>query len=129
MLGATIGRTYVPQGLALDELTWFTAKDLTHIQRINAQADNGLFLYYNARRACASIVAAISGNGNPYHDYGYFDFTDPTEDKNSALGPSAASASSCRSWSSARALPQELPQLAGRGFDFAPAVRNTTTMR
>jgi hypothetical protein len=31
-------------------------------------------------------LTAITGNGNPYHDYGYFDFTDPSEDKNSALG-------------------------------------------
>lgn len=85
MFGATVGRTYVPQGLALDELTWFTAKDLTHIQRINAQTDNGLFLYYNARRVRVDLTA-ITGNGNPYHDYGYFDFTDPSEDKNSALG-------------------------------------------
>ena len=85
LLGAVLGRSYVPQGLALDELTWFTAKDLTHIQRINAQTDNGLFLYYNARRLRIDLVA-ITGNGNPYHDYGYFDFTDPSEDKNSAVG-------------------------------------------
>jgi len=89
MFGATIGRSYVPQGLALSELTWFTAKDLTHIQRINAQADNGVDFYYNAPRTRVDL-AVISGNGNPYHDYGYFDFTAPTEDKNSALGGVAA---------------------------------------
>lgn len=85
MFGAIVGRSYVPQGLGLDELTWFTAKDLTHIQRINAQADNGLTLYYNGPLVRVDL-AGISGNGNPYHDYGYFDFTDPPEDKNSALG-------------------------------------------
>ena len=84
-LGAIVGRNYVPQGFGLHELTWFTAKDMTHIQRINAQADSGLFLYYDTPRVHADLVA-ITGNGNPYHDYGYFDFTEPSEDKNSALG-------------------------------------------
>jgi hypothetical protein len=87
-LGATIGATTC-HSFALDELTWFTAKDMTHIQRINAQADNGLFLYYNTPRFRVD-VAAISGNGNPYHDYGYFDFTTPTADNNSALGAVAS---------------------------------------
>src|SRR5258707_951345 len=32
-MGIVLGRNYVPQGLSLDELVWFTAKDLTHIQR------------------------------------------------------------------------------------------------
>jgi hypothetical protein len=82
--GALIGRSYVPQGFGLDDVTWYTAKDLTHIQRINFQADNGVFLYMTDRRLSANLVA-VTGNANPYHDYGYFDFTDPTEDKNSAL--------------------------------------------
>ena len=84
-MGMVLGRNYVPQGLSLGDIVWFTAKDLTHIQRINAQADNGVTLYYNTPRLRVD-VAAITGNGNPYHDYGYFDFTDASEDKNSALG-------------------------------------------
>jgi len=84
-LGMLIGRLLVPQGWGLDESVWFTAKDMTHIQRINAQADNGLDLYYSARRARVDL-ALITGNGNPFHDYGYYGFTTPTEDKNSALG-------------------------------------------
>lgn len=83
--GALIGRSYVPQGFGVDDVTWYTAKDLTHIQRINFQADNGLFLYWTDGRVRADL-AAITGNGNPYHDYGYFDFTDEAEDKNSAVG-------------------------------------------
>jgi hypothetical protein len=84
-LGMLIGRFLVPQGWGLDEPVWFTAKDMTHIQRINAQADNGFDLYYSQRRARVD-VALITGNGNPFHDYAYYNFTTPTEDKNSALG-------------------------------------------
>jgi hypothetical protein len=84
-LGMVIGRSYVVQGLALDEIVWFTAKDLTHIQRINAQADNGATLYYHTPRFRLDI-AAITGSGNRFHDYGYFDFTDAPADTNSALG-------------------------------------------
>lgn len=83
--GARVGRFYVNQGMGVGDVLWFTAKDLTHIQRINFQADNGLTLYYDAGRIRAEL-AAITGNSNPYHDYAYFDFTDPAEDKNSALG-------------------------------------------
>jgi hypothetical protein len=83
--GVLVGRAYVRQGYGMDDVTWYTAKDLTHIQRINFQADNGAFLYVTDRRFRLDL-AAITGNGNPYHDYGYFDFTDPTEDKNSAVG-------------------------------------------
>jgi hypothetical protein len=84
-LGMLIGRFLVPQGWGLDEPVWFTAKDMTHIQRINAQADNGFNLYYSAPRARVDL-ALITGNGNPFHDYGYYNFTTPTEDKNSAIG-------------------------------------------
>ena len=84
-MGMVLGRNYVPQGLSLGEIVWFTAKDLTHIQRINAQADNGVTLYY-ATPQLRIDIAGITGNANPYHDYGYFDFTDASEDKNSALG-------------------------------------------
>ncbi len=83
--GLRLGRDYVRQGLGLDEIVWFTAKDLTHIQRINAQADNGVSLYANHSGLHVDL-SIISGNGNPYHDYGYFDFTDSAEDKNSAVG-------------------------------------------
>jgi hypothetical protein len=83
--GLRAGRFYVSQGMGVGDVVWFTAKDLTHIQRIDFQADNGLALYYDDRRIRVEL-AAITGNSNPYHDYGYFDFTDPAEDKNSALG-------------------------------------------
>jgi hypothetical protein len=96
-MGIVLGRNYVPQGLSLDELVWFTAKDLTHIQRINAQADNGFTLYYNTPQLRVDI-AGITGNANPYHDYGYFDFTDASEDKNSALGAVATGRYTIPNW-------------------------------
>ena len=83
--GLRLGRFYVRQGLPLDELTWFTAKDLTTIQLLNAQADNGFSLFWTPKRF-AFTAQMITGNGSPYHDYGYFDFTDAAEDKNSSVG-------------------------------------------
>ena len=67
------------------DVVWFTAKDLTHIQRINFQSDNGAAVYADSGRVRAE-VSIIAGNSQPYHDYAYFDFTDPAEDKNSAVG-------------------------------------------
>ena len=84
-LGMLVGRLLVPQGWGLDEPLWFTAKDMTHIQRINAQADNGADLYYAVTHTRVD-VALITGAGNRFHDYAYFDFTTPTEDTNSAIG-------------------------------------------
>ena len=83
--GLRVGRFYVPRGLGLEDAVWFTGRDLTHIQAIDTVADNGASVYYNAGRARLELTG-ISGNGNPYHDYGYFDFTDPTEEKNAGIG-------------------------------------------
>ncbi len=89
--GLMAGRFYVPFGLPLDEARWFTVKDLTHIQAIDAQVDSGVSVYYAFGREDGfrgrGELAAISGNGNPYHDYVYFDFTRASaEDTNSAVG-------------------------------------------
>jgi hypothetical protein len=83
--GAVFGRQLVPQGFGLDAIPWLTAKDLAHIQRIDAQADNGVTGYV-VWRSLRMESAIVSGNGSPYHDYGYFDFTDAAEDKNSLVG-------------------------------------------
>jgi hypothetical protein len=90
-LGLVVGRFFVPQGLPLEESRWFTSKDLTHIELINAATDHGAEAYYrfgsqDGFRGRAS-AAVISGNGDPYHDYVYFDFTRASvEDTNSAVG-------------------------------------------
>ena len=90
-LGVIAGRFFVPVGFELDDGRWYTAKDLTHIQAINAQTDVGAEIYYRFGRE-GSVNgrisgAVITGNGNPYHDYVYFDFTrSQAEDTNSAAG-------------------------------------------
>jgi hypothetical protein len=83
--GLRAGRIYLSQGFGLGDVVWFTAKDLTHIQRVNFQSDNGAAVYADSGRLRAE-VSVIAGNSQPYHDYAYFDFTDPAEDKNSAVG-------------------------------------------
>lgn len=89
--GVVAGRFFVPIGFLLEEGRWFTAKDITHIQAIDNQTDVGAELYYrfggegswNGRLS----AAVVTGNGNPYHDYVYFDFTrSAAEDTNSAVG-------------------------------------------
>lgn len=86
-VGAVVGRFKVPQGLDLDGVVWFTAKDLTKIQLVDAAVDNGLMLYYQTGRMRLEL-AGIMGNGSPFHDYGFYDFT-RGEDKNSAVGTMA----------------------------------------
>ena len=90
-LGLMAGRFYVPLGLPIEEARWFTVKDLTHIQAIDAQVDAGVIAYHAFGREGSfrgrAEVAVLTGNGNPYHDYVYFDFTrSSAEDTNSAVG-------------------------------------------
>jgi hypothetical protein len=89
--GLVLGRFFVAQGLPLEESRWFTSKDLTHVELINAATDQGAEGYWSfgpkAGRHGRLSAAVISGNGNPYHDYVYFDFTrGEQEDTNSAVG-------------------------------------------
>jgi hypothetical protein len=81
--GVQVGRVYVPQGLGLDNVTWYSAKDLAHMQLIDAAADNGAMGYVETGTLRVEL-ALVTGNGAPFHDYGYFDFT-AGEDKNSAV--------------------------------------------
>jgi hypothetical protein len=83
--GVRAGRQIVPQGLPPDTARWFTAKDLTHMQRIDLQADNGAMAWLRFDRLTIQF-AVMTGNGNPYHDYAYFDFTDADEDRNTDFG-------------------------------------------
>jgi hypothetical protein len=89
--GITLGRVYVPLGFEVDEFRWLTDKDLTHIQRINNAVDVGGLLHwtFGADQGVHGSLkgGVVSGNGNPYHDYVYFDFTRSSfEDTNSAVG-------------------------------------------
>ena len=74
---------YVPQGLGLDGISWFTEKDLVHIQSIDAAADDGVLAYLDHPKVRLEL-AVVTGSGAPFHDYAYFDFT-YGEDKNSAV--------------------------------------------
>jgi hypothetical protein len=74
----------VPIGFAPDEVGSWTAKDMTRIQRLNAEANFGLMLGYS-RRAVDLAVMGVLGEGNREKDYDWFYFADPTLDTNSAL--------------------------------------------
>ena len=90
--GLVIGQFFVPLGLGLEEVTRFTGKDLPHAQYITSYVDAGAML--RARfggdgfPATEISVAGVAGNGNPYADYAYFDFTKrgDLEDTNSGIG-------------------------------------------
>jgi len=94
--GVQAGRIYVPQGLGLDGVTWFTEKDLVHIQSIDAAADDGVLAYVDHPRGRVEL-AVVTGSGSPFHDYAYFDFT-YGEDKNSAVATIART--TFRPWTS-----------------------------
>jgi hypothetical protein len=92
--GASIrfGRFIVPIGFAPAEVGSWTAKDLTRIQRLNAEANFGLMLAF-ARYGSASATApqleaavmAIVGDGHRERDYNWFYFANPSLDTNSAV--------------------------------------------
>lgn len=84
------GRFILPVGFAPREVGSWTAKDLTRIQRLNAEANFGLMMAYTHRaadgRALVDAAAmGVLGDGNRQHDYDWFYFADPTLDTNSAL--------------------------------------------
>jgi hypothetical protein len=89
-LSLRFGRFIVPIGFAPLEVGSWTAKDLTRIQRLNAEANFGLMLAYSHRRLSRDplfdvAVLAVLGDGNREKDYDWFYFADPTLDTNSAL--------------------------------------------
>ena len=81
---ARFGRFILPIGLAPEEAGSWTAKDMTRIQRLNAEANFGLMLSY-ARRAFELSAMGVLGEGNREKDYDWFYFANPTLDTNSAL--------------------------------------------
>lgn len=85
--GLRFGRFVLPRGFGWQEAGSFTAKDATHIQRLNAQANFGLQSTVMRRRADGSALAdlhfvAVLGDGSRNHDYDYFYFADPSLDSN-----------------------------------------------
>lgn len=89
-ISARFGRFVLPIGFAPLEVGSWTAKDLTRIQRLNAEANFGLMLAYAHRRddgepLVDAAVLAVLGDGNREKDYDWFYFVNPTLDTNSAL--------------------------------------------
>jgi hypothetical protein len=95
-MSARFGRFIVPLGFAPLEVGSWTAKDLTRIQRLNAEANFGLMLAYAfgapaagdaaaAPPAFEAAVMGLVGDGDRQKDYNYFYFADPALDTNSAL--------------------------------------------
>ena len=87
---ARFGRFIVPIGFAPLEVGSWTAKDLTRIQRLNAEANFGLMLGYAHRPAGGDplfevAVMGVLGEGNREKDYDWFYFADTSLDTNSAL--------------------------------------------
>jgi hypothetical protein len=87
--GLRVGRFIVPLGFGWQEVGSFTARDATHIQRLNAEASFGAQTTLTHNRADGSLLADLQfalviGDGNRNHDYNYFYFVDPSVDSNSA---------------------------------------------
>lgn len=81
---ARFGRFIVPIGLAPEEVGSWTAKDMTRIQRLNAEANFGIMLGYSRGVVDAALMGVL-GEGNREKDYDWFYFANPTLDTNSAL--------------------------------------------
>jgi hypothetical protein len=87
--GLRMGRFVLPLGFGWQEAGSFTAKDATHIQRLNAGASFGAQGTFTRNRADGSELGALNlavviGDGNRNHDYDYFYFADSSLDTNSA---------------------------------------------
>ena len=84
-----LGRFILPIGFGAEEAGSFTAKDATHIQRIDAEASFGTMLTARCSRGGRPFVeghgAAFLGEGNRFHDYDYYYSLDASLDTNSAL--------------------------------------------
>jgi len=84
------GRFILPIGFTPRETGGATSKDITRIQRLNAEANFGAMLAYTARRASGDPVfeagvMAVLGDGNREKDYDWFYFVNTSLDTNSAL--------------------------------------------
>jgi len=83
------GRFILPIGFAPREVGAATAKDMTRITRLNAEANFGAMLAVSARRDdrpwLDAGVMAVLGDGNREKDYDWFYFVNTSLDTNSAV--------------------------------------------
>ena len=83
------GRFILPIGFAPRDIGAATAKDMTRITRLNAEANFGAMLAMTARRGERAIfdggVMAVLGDGNREKDYDWFYHVNTSLDTNSAI--------------------------------------------
>jgi hypothetical protein len=83
------GRFILPIGFAPGEVGAATAKDMTRIQRLNAEANYGAMFAFSARRRDRPVfdagIMAVLGDGNREKDYDWFYFVNTSLDTNSAV--------------------------------------------
>lgn len=83
------GRFILPIGFAPRDVGAATAKDMTRITRLNAEANFGAMLAFSARRGDRSVfdagVMAVLGDGNREKDYDWFYHVNTSFDTNSAI--------------------------------------------
>jgi hypothetical protein len=89
-VSARFGRFILPIGFAPLEVGSWLSKDLTRIQRLNAEANFGLMLGYTHRNSAGeplveANVMGVLGEGNREKDYDWFYFVNTSLDTNSAL--------------------------------------------
>jgi hypothetical protein len=88
------GRFILPIGFAPREVGANTAKDMTRITRLNAEANFGAMLAFSARRGDRPVVdlglMAVLGDGNREKDYDWFYFVNTSLDTNSAVTVAAS---------------------------------------
>jgi hypothetical protein len=81
---ARFGRFILPIGFDPEEVGSWTSKDMTRIQRLNAEANYGVMLTHASRGFEVSAMGVL-GEGNRQKDYNWFYFANPTLDSNSGL--------------------------------------------
>jgi len=83
------GRFILPIGFAPRDVGAATAKDMTRITRLNAEANFGAMLAFSAQRGDRSVfdagVMAVLGDGNREKDYDWFYHVNTSLDSNSAV--------------------------------------------
>ena len=83
------GRFILPIGFAPREVGAATAKDMSRITRLNAEANFGAMLAVSAKRDTRSVfdagLMAVLGDGNREKDYDWFYFVNRSLDTNSAI--------------------------------------------
>lgn len=88
------GRFILPIGFAPQEVGGTSAKDIARITRLNAEANFGTMVAFNAKNDTRTIVDAglmiVLGDGNREKDYDWFYFVNRSLDTNSAITVAAS---------------------------------------